>query len=242
MQWPRVFVLVSLVLICSTPAAEPVLVLNNPTAPPLTNPQETGFLDQLLQEAARRTGVRVRLITLPAERGLVNANAGIEDGDLNRIAGLERAYPNLMRVPEKNMDMHFVAFTRKTDLTFDQGWRSLSGRSVGLIKGWKILEQNVPPDADVTVVKDAEQLFQLLKHRRVDVVLYAQHLGQAQARRQGLVDVRVAGPPLTTQEMFVYLHNKHASLVPKLAESLRQMKSDGTYTRLERETLGSKPN
>ena len=42
-----------------------------------------------------------------------------------------------------------------------------------------------------------------------------QHLGQAQARQLGLTDVRVAGPPLTTQGMFVYLHKKHAPLVPR---------------------------
>ena len=172
----------------------------------------------------------------------MNANAGIEDGDLNRIAGLERAYPNLIRVPEKNMDMHFVAFTRQADLTLDQGWRGLSGHSVGIIKGWKILEQNLPTDVQAIFVKDAEQLFRLLEHRRVDVVLYAQHLGQAQAQQLGLTDVRVAGPTLTSQAMYIYLHKKHAQLVPRLAEALRQMKADGTYARIEHATLGSKAN
>lgn len=214
-----------------------MLVLNNPMAPPLTNAEGTGFIDRLLQEIARRVGVRVRLVSLPAERGLVNANEGIEDGDLNRIAGLERTYPNLVRVPEKNMDMQFMAFTRQADFTLDRGWRSLSGRSVGVIKGWKILERNIPADAQVTVVKDAEQLFRLLEHRRVDVVLYAQHLGQAQARQLGLTDVRAMGPPLTTQEMFIYLHKKHAALAPRFAEALRQMKADGTYARIHRATL-----
>lgn len=241
-KWCRLFALALLGLALPVVANEPTLVLSNPMAPPLTNAKGTGFIDQLLQEAARRVGVHVRLVSLPAERGLVNANSGIEDGDSNRIAGLERAYPNLIRVPEKNMDMHFVGFTRQTDLHLDQGWRSLSGRSVGIIKGWKILERNLPADAEVTAVKDAEQLFQLLAHRRVDVVLYAQHLGQAQARQLGLNDVRVAGPPLTTQAMFLYLHKKHAPLVPRLAGALRQMKADGTYVRLERATLGSGTN
>lgn len=242
MKWRRLSLFTLLMLALPVAASEPTLVLSNPMAPPLTNAQGTGFLDQLLQEAARRVGVRVHLISPPAERGLVNANAGIEDGDSNRIAGLERDYPNLIRVPEKNMDMHFVAFTRQTGLSLDRGWRSLSGRSVGIIKGWKILERNLPADAQVTIVKDAEQLFRLLAHRRVDVVLYAQHLGQAQARQLGLTDVRVAGPPLTTQGMFVYLHKKHAPLVPRLAEALRQIKADGTYARLERATLGSGTN
>jgi len=242
MKWCRWFALALFGLALPVVAGEPVLVLNDPMAPPMTNAQGTGFIDQLLQEAARRAGVRVHFVRLPAERGLANANAGIEDGDVNRIAGLEHAYPNLIRVPEKNMDAHFVAFTRQTNLSLEQGWRSLSGRSVGLIKGWKILEQNLPADAQAVFVKDAEQLFRLLEHHRVDVVLYAQHLGQAQARRLGLTDVRVAGPPLATQAMYIYLHKKHAALVPRLAEALRQIKADGTYARLERATLGSGAN
>src|SRR3989344_512852 len=102
-RWRRLVVFSLLGLAFPVVAGDPVLVLNNPMAPPLTNTQGTGFIDQLLQEIARRAGVRVRLVVLPAERGLINANAGIEDGDLNRIAGLEHTYPNLMRVPEKNM-------------------------------------------------------------------------------------------------------------------------------------------
>lgn len=214
----------------------PLLVLNNPTAAPLTDAAGGGFLDRLMDEAGRRAGVRIRLVSLPAERALINANAGIEDGDLNRIAGLEQAYPNLVRVPEKNMDMRFVAFTRSAGLRCD-GWTSLDGRAVGLIKGWKILEQNLPPGAHVTFAKDAQQLFRLLEMRRVDWVLYAEHMGEAQARALGLDDLRAAGPPLAVQEMFVYLHAKHAALVPRLAGALKAIKNDGTYARLERETL-----
>lgn len=233
--------LLAVCLTCAQAASalgQPILVLNNPTAEPLTDAAGRGFLDRLMAEAGRRADLRIRLVALPAERALINANAGIEDGDLNRIAGLEQAYPNLVRVPEKNMDMRFVAFTRGAELRCG-GWACLDGRSVGLIKGWKILEQNLPPGAEVTFAMDAQQLFRLLEMRRVDFVLYAEHMGEAQARALGLADVRAAGPPLAVQEMFVYLHAKHAALAPRLAGALRAIKSDGTYARLERETLGS---
>ena len=58
-------------------------------------------------------GVELRLVKLPAERGLINANAGIEDGDLARITGLEKQYPNLVRVPEKLVDLDFTAFSKQ---------------------------------------------------------------------------------------------------------------------------------
>src|SRR4030065_1205989 len=80
-------------------ASQPELVLNNVNGPPFTNKQQTGFLDRVGQEVFRRAGLRLRLVQLPPERGLRNANAGIEDGDLTRIGRLEENYPQLTRLP-----------------------------------------------------------------------------------------------------------------------------------------------
>ncbi len=82
-------------------AERPVLVLNNTDGPPYSTPEGDGFIDLVGGEVFRRAGLALKTVKLPAERGLINANAGIEDGDLSRIAGLERDYPNLVRVPEK---------------------------------------------------------------------------------------------------------------------------------------------
>ena len=76
-------------------------------------PKAPVFLTSCCREAARRVGVRVHLISPPAERGLVNANAGIEDGDSNRIAGLRTHLPEPDTGARKNMDMQFMAFTAK---------------------------------------------------------------------------------------------------------------------------------
>jgi hypothetical protein len=38
--------------------------------------------------------------------------------------------------------------------------------------------------------------------------------------------------PVDSISMFPYLHKKHRALVPKLAETLRRMKADGTYSLL----------
>ena len=57
----------------------PTLVLNDTNEPPFTTPQKTGFLDVIASEAFRRAGARLQLIKLPAERGLINANAGINN-------------------------------------------------------------------------------------------------------------------------------------------------------------------
>lgn len=229
--------LVLVALLISDPAVgQQTLVMNTATGPPITNEARTGFLDVLATEALRRIGVGLEIIKLPAERALINVNGGIDDGELIRIAGLEKAYPNLVRVPEKMMDMDFVAFTKHVEIQTD-GWQALKPFSIGIIKGWKILENNIPDEAALTLAEDAEQLFRLLEKDRVDLVLYSCWMGLARVKRQKLGGVRVLTPPLVTKEMFMYLHKKHKPLVPKIAAALRAIKAEGTYQRLFQEKV-----
>lgn len=229
--------LVLVALLISDPAVgQQTLVMNTATGPPITNEARTGFLDVLATEASRRIGVGLEIIKLPAERALINVNGGIDDGELIRIAGLEKAYPNLVRVPEKMMDMDFVAFTKHVEIQTD-GWQALKPFSIGIIKGWKILENNIPDEAALTLAEDAEQLFRLLEKDRVDLVLYSRWMGLARVKRQKLGGVRVLTPPLVTKEMFMYLHKKHKPVVPKIAAALRAIKAEGTYQRLFQEKV-----
>lgn len=210
-----------------------MLVLNNPTAPPLTNDDKTGLLDIVVGEAFRRSGLELSLIRVPPERGLKNANEGIDDGDLNRIAGLEKLYPNLVRVPEKSFDMIFVAFALKPgpnnpEIEID-GWQSLKPYIVGLIKGWKILERNVPAGTDVVYVNDSEQLFTLLEKGRIDIALYSRLMGLDVIQRRRMTGVTDLSPPLASREMFIYLHKSHRDLAPRIAKALAALKSEGFY-------------
>jgi polar amino acid transport system substrate-binding protein len=216
-------------------AEKPVLVLNDTNDPPFTTADRSGFLDVIASEAFRRVGAELRLVKLPPERGLINANAGIEDGDLTRIAGLEKHYPNLVRVPEKLVDWEFMAFSKNSSIA--SSWPVLRQHAVGHIKGWKIYEQNLATAGQVTTADDADQLFRLLDLDRIEVALYERSLGVALVKQQGLKGVRLLAPPLATREMFIYLHRRHAALAPQLAQALRAMKRDGYYQRVYNEKL-----
>jgi len=228
----------SLLLALSATAADrPVLVLNDTNEPPFTTVNRDGFLDIIAGEAFRRVGAELQLVKLPAERGLINANAGIEDGDMVRIAGLEKQYPNLVRVPEKLVDWEFSAFSK--DASIPSNWQAIRQRSVGHIKGWKIYELNLTGAERVTTADDPEQLFRLLELNRIDVALYEHSFGEALAKKQGLKGVRSLVPPLASREMFIYLHKRHAAYVPALANALRAIKREGMYARVCREKFSA---
>jgi polar amino acid transport system substrate-binding protein len=212
------------------------IVLATPLGPPLSLKDQKGFIDQVVAEALKRNGHTLKVSHLPAERALINANKGIDDGDLHRIAGLSKKYPNLIQTPEKTFTMEFVAFSRKTDFS-TADWNSLKPYSIGIIGGWKILEKNVPADTDLIKVKNPQQLFSLLQNNRVDVILFGKWQGRSYIKENNIQDVKELQPALAKMDMFVYFHKKHKDLLPKFSDTLRQMKASGAYQDLYRKTL-----
>ena len=218
------------------PAGAQTLVLNTDGAAPHSRADGSGFEDRIVTEAFRRAGAAVRLLRLPSERALQNANQGLDDGNFPRIAGLERLYPNLVMVPESMSSFPCAAFTRDPGLTA-LAWADLRGPQVAYVLGWKLVELNVPAVQTLQHVRDQETLFALLDKGRARIVLADLHTGREIIRRKGYRNMRALLPPLADPPMFLYLHKRHADLVPRLAEALREMKRDGTMKRLTRDGL-----
>ena len=203
---------------------------------PLNDTQMRGFMDLIAAEAFKRIGVALKTVSLPAERGLLNANNHKIHGEMSRVADIQKQYPNLVQVPEKIMDWEFIAIG-KSKLNTQAGWKSLAGKQVAFINGWKILENNIPPATKVRKVKGPDALFRLLQNNRTDFIIYEHWAGEKHIKDLSLKNVRIHFPALVTREMFIYLHKDHAQLVDKLAAALKSMKSDGTYNKIKENTL-----
>jgi polar amino acid transport system substrate-binding protein len=225
-----------LALFCAGLAQAQTLSLVTAALPPLApSAQEPGYMTRIAREAFGRLGLGVEVTALPGERALINANAGLDDGDLLRIPGLEQEYPNLVRVPEKVMDFEFVAYTRDPAIRI-QSIADLKPYTVAYATGWKFYEASVTEAADITRVRDLPELFLLLKAGRVEVVLADRWQGRWAARAVG-VEVILQQPPFRVSDMYIYLHRRHAALVPQLAEALAAMKADGSFQRIADESL-----
>lgn len=207
------------------------LVLNTSHTEPRARPDERGFEDLIIKEAFRRIQMHVKIVHLPSERALVNANEKIDDGNFGRISGMEKLYPNLVMVPEKISDFQFAVFTKDPSVQLNS-WADLKPYDVGIITGWKILEENIVGTRSLAKVKDTEALFQMLIHDRVDLVVCDRLQGEWLIHQQGLLGVKIVEPMLTVRDMFLYLNRAHATLVPKLTKSLQDMKRDGSFERI----------
>lgn len=216
--------------------AQTTLDLSTYAGSPLSNTDRSGLYDRILTEAFNRIGVKIEITHLPAERSLKNANMGITDGDFVRISGLEKLYPNLVRVPEKIIDFEFVAFSKEHDIKIVD-WESCKPFHVGIVRGWKILENNLAEVASLTRVKNQKLLFKLLERNRVDLIVYSRLEGYEVMRQLGMKHIKVFEPPLAVREMFLYLNKKHKSLIPQVDQALKGLKRDGTYEKFVNDTI-----
>ena len=226
----RCFLLILTLLVSQPAFGDDSIRIGTTVAPPLSLADGSGKLDMLIRDAFARTHTPVVFVTLPSERGLISAASGDTDGDINRVAGLSAKYPELVQVEESNMVYEFMAFSRRKGLSI-RSWEDLRGLDVAFITGWKILENNVTART-ITKVDNAEQLFSLLRFDRVDAVLFDRWGGAHYLATMNLNDAVAQEPPLATKDMYLYLNRRHAALAPRLAQALRDMKTDGSYARI----------
>ncbi len=213
--------------------AEQTLIMNTALGDPFSNPGHTGTLDLVYKELSRRVGIKFVLQYVPAERALINANSGMDDGEAARASGaeIETLYPNLIEVPGSLFKYNMVVFTRHANFTV-AGPESLKPYHVGVIRGWKILERGVAGSRSFIAVADDEQLFALLDRSRVDVVVIDSTLGLKTVKTMGLKNIHLLQPPLYQGYWHPFLNKKYAALAPKIAAALTDMERDGTSQRI----------
>ena len=225
------------ILVASPGFTQARIVLSTADTAPFSTPANDGFYDLVLTEAFDRIGIDLEIRHLPSERSLVEANTGRVDGEYGRTSIVADLYSNLRIVPEPLVDLAFSAFVRDRARE-PRDFGSLRDFHVAYIRGWKIYEDNVTEARSVTVVNSETQLFEMLAAGRVDVILYNRTRGMSRLRTARNQTIHVVEPPLAIQPMYLFLHERHQNIVTPVATALREMKTDGSYDRYRRRTLG----
>lgn len=199
---------------------------------------------RIYSEAFRRLGYDFMLLHVQPARALVDANDGITDGDGGRIYELNKTnrYPHLIRVNEPIVELTLQAYTLYPDIRI-HGFESLRNKpySVGYRRGIAVFEQNLPKyllkDNIVAVTNNFKGL-QMLLAGKIDILAAGDissieiELEKHEFNNKGIV---VAGK-FKKIVLYPYLHRKNKPLVPLLEVALRQMKRDGTFEALRKDS------
>jgi len=231
-------IFITIGIIC--PAAAETVELGSIFKAPISNVEGSGLMDTIMKEAFSRIGAEVRIMPVSGSMALKKANEGIFGGDMMRVPNAEKNYPNLIPVKEKLYDFDFVAFSIKIKEPI-KSWAELKSYRVAVPKGWVETDNNVSEENTKSLkrISSPFKLFDALMKDEADLIIFERLMGYEMIRELGLKDIHVVEPPLSSKEMYLYLHKKHKALVPKLAEAFKAMKADGTFKKIVDKTMSA---
>ncbi len=190
---------------------------------------------EILQAVYQRLGLSVVFVDLPAKRALLESSQGRVDGEVQRVLAVQSEYPSLLAVQPSINYIEPSAFVKRLDFPVD-GWRSIAGYSIGIVRGVGSSERGTQGMARIEAVATMDQLMQMLAHDRIEVAVNDRFSGQLINRRLRLAaTLRPLSPALERIALYHFLHERHRDLVPRVAEAVQAMAASGELERLREE-------
>ncbi len=208
------------------------------------------FYNKMYTEAFRRLDYDFKLVALPVMRSLVDADSGVTDGEIARIAAFKDngAYPNLITVPEPidTVKAEIYAPASNTESSFDS-WESLAalrdsdvviGHSRGFRAAELALRRYLNPK-NIHTTASGEQSCRMLAGGRLDFIIepdgVIDHLvAKGKCNGDAIRSIGVLG----ILPIFPVLNKRHADLAPKLARVIREMKDEGLLQSMRHNIFG----
>jgi polar amino acid transport system substrate-binding protein len=202
----------------------------------IENEHTQAISKEVLREAYRKLGYTVRFAHLPGLRALEWANAGETDGDVVRIKGTEKKFPNLIPVPTPVIHFKGVAFTKNVEKDI-KTWSDLKGFRIGIIRGIRYSEIHTK-GLNPFKAHDMTHLFTLLDRGRIDIAVAVLEAGLIEVHNNFKDSgIHVIGSPLYVAPLYHFVNVKHKDLVNRLNQELAGMENSGEMEEIHKNTL-----
>jgi len=185
------------------------------------------------KEIFRRLNMKVEFRDYPKKRVSMETDAGNVDGEPGRVFAYADKYPNLIRVEESLLYTNFSAFTARDSIPPLKGWESLKGTDykVEYQRGTVTCEDKLPnvvKKENLSVITEQVHALKKLVSGITDLFVDEESGIITLLKTPEFKDskIRSAGV-MESFPMYPYLHKKHASLAPKIAEIIKGMKEEG---------------
>lgn len=195
------------------------------------------FAVETVREAYNQAGIRAKFSARPCRRSLVEANAGRYDGEVARINGTDKAYPNLLLIKAPTATIEGVVITQNIDKKITS-WDDLKGLRVGIIRG-ELYAEKGSAALNVSVAASYNQLLKLLIKDRIEVgivILRDWQLAMNSPEFYG-TDIHTIGKPVFSATLHHLVHNRNKKLLPKLNQIFEKMWTSGQAVKIHQQTM-----
>lgn len=189
----------------------------------------------ILKEAYQRIGMNISFAILPASRGLKMSSNGVLDGEMHKIAGIDKNNKNLIMIPVPINKIDVVAFVKNPNITINSA-HDLIHHKIGVEKRMKFADE-LTQGLDVEKATSIKQLFLMLDKERLDVVVTVHIAGLHTIKELHLEGAQFKIFPLQQKKMYHYLHFRHQAVVPRITETLKTMEEQGLITQRYKQVI-----
>ncbi|MCL2245145.1 MAG: ATP-binding protein [Treponema sp.] len=219
------------IIICVLPVHEPVYAQTGneaelPVVKVAFSDDQSIISERVMHEALKRSGYQM----LAKATGMRTAIADVNYGDAAILPvqtdGLDRMYPNLIKVPVVIDYVEFTVYTLTNRTYHFSGWEDMEGLRLGYRWQNEYVANNIwrARAGDVVIVNDHEEVWASLFNGDADAVILPRFSHYEHRFPQG---IKRAGE-IERQPVYSYVNNRFEYLIPALEKTYQDMLADGT--------------
>jgi len=188
----------------------------------------SSFALPILTEAYKRLGIEFTVTKYPAKRSLISANLGKSDGEIHRISGLQKEFPNLIEIKVPIVKLEWMLYSKNYNFKVE-GIKSIKPYSISTRRGIIFAERIVSKAKNHLLVNGWMQVLATLEHERVDLALIPK-IAASKILQKNPMRIYALMPPFQEFYLYHYLHKKNQNLIPKITKVLKEMEKSGEIT------------
>lgn len=186
----------------------------------------------MMQEIFKRAGLSLEIVQLPAMRASLEVSEGRLDGEIARSVLYGHSQPRLVRVEPSYYEWEIGATYLKSKGIEIRSEADLYKYSLGYVRGLKKFDDLAKEHSRATDTTSTSQLIAMLMRGRFEVAVEGVQEADYYIQKQGLAS-DVETTVWMSIPLFLFLHEKHRSLVPHLSATIRKMLISGELKKLQ---------
>ncbi|UJF21211.1 substrate-binding periplasmic protein [Shewanella sp. OMA3-2] len=188
----------------------------------------------VLPEIYSKLGIDITITPMPGKRAQRAALYGKTDGEIMRIWSYSEENPTMLRVPTAYYQLETMAFVHKDSNIVLKSKVDISKYNILKIRGVKHTNNITADLRNVFDYDNTQTMMQALRDNPSSIALTNTADGLYTIKKLNIDYVKALPPALATLDLYHYVNQKHAALVPRLDTVIKTMKQSGELDKLLR--------
>jgi polar amino acid transport system substrate-binding protein len=191
--------------------------------------------EKILPDVYDKLGLKITISAMPGNRAQREAVLGRKDGEIMRIWGYGLENPTMIRVPTPYYKLETMAFVHKNSQFVLESKADLANYNILRVRGVKHTNNITRGLTHVFDYDDTLSMMLALEGKHTSIALTNTTDGFYAIKKLHIDYIKALPPALATLNLYHYLNEKNAALVPKLDAVIKAMKKSGELDTLLRQ-------